>query len=410
MLRITYHLLTRASFVILTILINTESRTPDKQARCKDIDKALKYLHWSLPDQIDFDSRCRRYAILLSMAEMQGMPRRLAVTQLATLHSHIIDTLHRRIDAAHERSLFLDAIKRYIILRLELPFVDLVACLRHIDAGLKGTQLDEELDVILSLYKKVLEYDASSIDIDSMDLSRFHPDFKPTLRKLLDRHIYSNRATNPPEVEQALQEQEAERKRYLKKLNLKRYRQKRSSRKSTQNVMSKVRAFCNSHNLASRFDCAGARQTHQEPDPPQSAGLPLDPSNSLSNNYLNIEQHLTMPRMHSSSDPLPVHQEFPQPSVMDGPNLPSSNFYFNDNDALNDPIWAYPVDIFSDQRDRTYNYVTDDGAQGSSNNEFDDPFNTIGLFDVGARSGPDDIGNHLNETDSVVRAFSSDPL
>lgn len=110
------------------------------------------------------------------------------------------------------------------------PFVELVACLRQIDTSLTGTYLDEELELILGLYRQIVESPGFKIDLDAIDLRRFGPAFRTTLRALFGKNIGAGRPSenelSEQESESAHQQLEAEQRRYRHRLNMQRYRKK----------------------------------------------------------------------------------------------------------------------------------------------------------------------------------------
>lgn len=222
------------------LLIKGTECMPNDRTRCRDVIKGLTYLHKSLPLQMLLDDRCKRYAVLLSLADIQGTPYRVTVAQVASLHGQIIDTLYRLIPGSRQISLYTGAINRYKASKLEPPFVDLISCLRQIAPLASGDHFNEELDLILDLYKRILDQPDFEIELDSIDLSRFDPSFKKTLAILFEENlggrtgagIYVDPNDDDPlsawhsEINSEQQEIEKERKRYLNRLNQKRYREK----------------------------------------------------------------------------------------------------------------------------------------------------------------------------------------
>lgn len=211
----------------LLMIINTECRL--EELRCRDIIKALTYLQMSMPSQLPLDHRCKRYISLLALAEIRGTPLRSAVYQLATMHEAIIDVIYRDIGVDRRKSLYTGAIYRYRASKLEPPFIDLVACLRQTDTSLSGSYLTEELDLILDLYKKVMDWPAFTIDLDAIDLSRFDPAFKTALKNLFKENLGQNHYPYPPLQPVSVKDYRKhaiERRRYRQRVNQQRFREK----------------------------------------------------------------------------------------------------------------------------------------------------------------------------------------
>lgn len=237
------------AIVALLMIIRFDCIAGDSdEVKCRDIIKALSYLHKSMPRNMSFEGRCKRYVIILMMSVRQGMPRRSVVTQLATLHEHIINSLYRPIDEQRQRSLYLDAIYRYRLIKLEAPFSDLIACLRNIDTTLKGTDLDEQLSLILDLYMEMQESPSLKINLDSVDLSNFDLNFRATLRNIFDKHLYSSPEQSPKnqlqlEKDVARQQKALERRRFLKRINQKRAREWRLQEIRSKDFLRKRRSL-----------------------------------------------------------------------------------------------------------------------------------------------------------------------
>lgn len=201
--------------------------------RCRDIIAALRCLQNFFPPRMPPGSRCKRYAVLLALTELQGKPHKSTVIELATIHEQIIDMLYRNMDGRRRKSLYMTAIALYRASKLEPPFVELVACLRQIDTALAGTRLDGELDLILDLYRQVVNSPALTIDLDAIDLKRFDPSFKTALRALFDKNIAVQHWRKSEILEQSKSariQQTLERQRYRNRLNQQRFREKRQQK------------------------------------------------------------------------------------------------------------------------------------------------------------------------------------
>lgn len=220
----------------------------------KDVAEAINHLHRSLPDQMSLESRCKTYAVLLSMFKMKGSPNQLALLQLSTLQEEILNLLYEEINEADMAQRYIATIDIYRTSHLEPAFLDMVECLRKIDSPLVRTYLnDKELNLIINLYQQALRSPTTPIDLDSIDLSQYHPVFRTALRNLFERHFESTKqmitrsltrinwlGSRAPQLDSTNQSQQAEqlventdeqlRQIQLKKMRQNRFRQRHLAR------------------------------------------------------------------------------------------------------------------------------------------------------------------------------------
>lgn len=159
--------------------------------KCKDLSEAINYLHASLPDYLTSDRKCKRYAILLSMARKKGLPTQLAVLQLSELQEDILNLLYEGLSAEERGGLYMSVIDIYRSTELAPPFIDLVDCLSQIDtASIRAYLNDRELTTLVRLYRTALGPPATKVDLESVDLiGRFPPAFLINLGKLFKGHF-----------------------------------------------------------------------------------------------------------------------------------------------------------------------------------------------------------------------------
>lgn len=181
---------TKSLLIVIALLVTTNIAQcfPGTEPYLTE-NAALNLLQARLPDQMPLEARCQRYAFLLLMIETEGMPHRTAVLELITMHDDIFDMFKRNLDTNHLISLYMIAIDRYRISKLEPPFLDLVDCLSRIDVPQAKAYFNEELNFIVNLYKDVLDTPGSTIDLGSLDLSTFPPSMRTMLENLFVEHL-----------------------------------------------------------------------------------------------------------------------------------------------------------------------------------------------------------------------------
>lgn len=174
------------AIVALLTVISTQSSPPESDAsyRYEDVYQALSSLREYMPDNMPMDERCKRYAVLFTMCDMQAQPHQLAVNQLVVLHEDILNLVYRALDWSNLKLHLMTAIDRYVTTKLEPPFIDLVECLRIVDPSLIGTYPNQELTVLTILYEEVLAHPSTPIDINGLDLTGYTPHFQHIIRTL----------------------------------------------------------------------------------------------------------------------------------------------------------------------------------------------------------------------------------
>lgn len=181
-----------STIALFTITCNIRC-TPDSYMtqELSDVTEAVNRMQRSLTHQMPIEEKCIRYAILLSMSAKTGVPYGLTVSQLAKLNIDVLRKRYREIDTEKLGSLYMSTIDRYRASQLAPAFLDLVECLKRSDLPIVSMYLDEELFLLFNLYRKVLYNNepANQIDLRTVDISRFHPSFRLSLRSLFRDHL-----------------------------------------------------------------------------------------------------------------------------------------------------------------------------------------------------------------------------
>lgn len=191
---------TPAAFILIIIIIigdcfegATVERDEDIRivSRYKNMSEATNSLYQALIDQsVPFESRCKRYVVLLSMAANKGIPYETTVSQLSSLQEHTVDAHSRNVDARRKSMLLMAAIDRYRVSKLEPPFIELLQCLKQIDLPQVQVYLsDRELILLENLYYHILSSPDSKIDMSQVNVDDLHPDFFRTLRIIFSGHL-----------------------------------------------------------------------------------------------------------------------------------------------------------------------------------------------------------------------------
>lgn len=162
--------------------------------------KALNYIHDSLPGNTPLEEKCQRYAVLLSMSATLGVPYELSVSKLIMLDGYSLNLQYQKIDADDMSSFYMSAIDRYRITQLAPPFLEIIECLRMIDKPFVKVYLsNDELKIIVDLYKMVLGMPVTMVNLSGADLRTFHPSFQKTLRQLFQGHLNFDHTDDLPE-------------------------------------------------------------------------------------------------------------------------------------------------------------------------------------------------------------------
>lgn len=162
--------------------VNIDVTTP-----CNDVTEAMDRLYGSLLDQMPLVARCKRYSVLLSMIETTDVTYQLALLQVAALEDNILDRLYDEIKVVDLAFRYMTTINIYRASHLGQAFIDLIECLKGFELPLVKEYLnDPELVMIADLYKRALGPPAIVIDLDSIDLKAFRPEFRTNLEKLFE--------------------------------------------------------------------------------------------------------------------------------------------------------------------------------------------------------------------------------
>lgn len=158
--------------------------------RFKDISHAINFVHKYLPPEISEEERCKRYAVLSDLAAPEVLPRQSTILDVALMDDDDLDEYYGRMSADRISKAYMIVIERYRITELSPPFIELVDCLRRIETPEVRTYLsNRELIVILDLYKQVLGLPGTTVDVNNLDLTKFHQAFRETLNRLFGRHF-----------------------------------------------------------------------------------------------------------------------------------------------------------------------------------------------------------------------------
>lgn len=159
--------------------------------RFKDISSALDFIHDELsPDHVPPEEMCRRYAVLLNMAAATGLPYESSVIELIKLDTEQLNEHYREIDTDSLSSLYMKATEKFRASRLSPPFLEIIECLKGIDTPVVKKYLeDQELRIIIDLYRQILGLDSKTTNSDNIDLTKFHPTFLTTIRNLFEDQL-----------------------------------------------------------------------------------------------------------------------------------------------------------------------------------------------------------------------------
>lgn len=180
-----YVLIVVLSFMNSSTCTSTEHRKrPGYVKRYKDVKDMTNWLHDALPDQMPIEQKCKRYAILLTDLDHTSTPNQTTIDRLATQSDDDINAQYQKIDIKSLEARFMTTIEQYRITHLSPGFNDLISCLEQLNTPLSEEYLEnEELIIIVDLYRKVLGL-PSSIDINRLDMRRYHPTFRAALAHL----------------------------------------------------------------------------------------------------------------------------------------------------------------------------------------------------------------------------------
>lgn len=164
----------------------------------QDVPEALNYMHRYLPDHLSMDEKCKKFAVLASHTATYLNPSEATVYRVVTTEPDELDRQYAEIDTDRLISLLTNVIDRYRVTQLAPAFVDIVNCLRLIDSpAARAFVHNDELVLIVDLYKRILGRDDVEVDIDHINLSLFHPAFKDSLNRLFKGYYHADTRQRP---------------------------------------------------------------------------------------------------------------------------------------------------------------------------------------------------------------------
>lgn len=171
---------------------------------CKDVAQAVNWLYRSLPEEMPLEERCKRYAVLLSMARTRGVTNQLALLQMLEMPERELNMLYESMSIQELASRYFITIDVYRTTHLEPAFLDIIECLKRINSDdVKLHLKDPELITIVNLYKQSIGSPATVINLNETDLSGFHPAFKTALINLFGGN-FEDVVKTPTDVAQDL--------------------------------------------------------------------------------------------------------------------------------------------------------------------------------------------------------------
>lgn len=158
--------------------------------RFVDIAQAINFMQGYLPFPISFEEKCERYAVLSDIALEERIPTKETVLKIAGMSKRNLDEHYEQINKGRRSWLYMCAIDRYRITNLAPPFLELVECLKQIDEeGVRRYLDNEEVIILLNLYKRVIGLQPDvAINISNLDLTRFHPNFRESLKNHFSKY------------------------------------------------------------------------------------------------------------------------------------------------------------------------------------------------------------------------------
>lgn len=166
-----------------------EKSNPNETARVRDIAQAMSLLYEELPAHMTVEEKCKRYAVLSSEALSEKTPKRKTISRVLSMTEDELNRDYHQLDTNRMTYAFMSAIDKFRVTQLAPAFLDLIECLRLLDAPAVKTYLDnEELFVIYDLYRQVLGLQGT-VDLGTLDVTRFNKAFWTPLRKLFKPHF-----------------------------------------------------------------------------------------------------------------------------------------------------------------------------------------------------------------------------
>lgn len=191
------------SLLLLVILHHDVACGPfgeDSNVKCDDISEAINYLHDHLPEGMSMEDRCKRYIVMTSLLRPRGRLHNIAVSKVLKMSEVRLDRVHRELQETNELDgLYMAAIDGYRAASMLGPALfELVECMKQIDGSAARKYLEgQELNVILKLYRQVLETPDLKIDLDYIrSLGKFSRAFFISVMHLFRKHIDDSRFEN----------------------------------------------------------------------------------------------------------------------------------------------------------------------------------------------------------------------
>lgn len=179
--------------IALTVLSHVGGAKPasaNQARRFRDVVDAVNFLHDNLPAQSTLDEKCKKYAVVSSIALSEKVPHRQSILNAMSLDENQLDKEYRAINIDRKIHVYLTTIDRYRIVGLAPAFIDIIECLRKIDTPAINIYLNhQELVIVLDLYKQVLGLPGTQIDPKSLHPNQFSPAFWESLKNLFERYF-----------------------------------------------------------------------------------------------------------------------------------------------------------------------------------------------------------------------------
>lgn len=167
----------------------TAPQNPRNLKRFQDIPQALNYMYGYLPEFMPMEEKCKRYAVLASCTP-NGLPYESTVKEIVMMHNNILNRHYRELEPDKLILLYSTTIDRYRVTQLAPPFIDLIECLKNIDIP-EATEyaFDEELVLLLDIYKRILGRTDTVLELEKLDLFKFPQAFFAALNQLFKGFI-----------------------------------------------------------------------------------------------------------------------------------------------------------------------------------------------------------------------------
>lgn len=167
-----------------------------KTRRFKSTPAAIDYLYSRLAYDTPLEEKCKRYAVLLSMASDIGLPYEADGFEVLTLEGPTLDKLYQVEDINIVAQSYMFAIEGYRVRQLAPAFLELIECLKTLGTHKKVqtamTYLnDTELRLIVDLYMQILGFPARIVNLHTIDLSKFRTSFRLNLQNLFSDYLPS---------------------------------------------------------------------------------------------------------------------------------------------------------------------------------------------------------------------------